>query len=285
MFPSDSLSRAILREAASRALGEDRGPADLTSLATVPEDCEAEAVIFPKEAAILAGMPVAEQVFTEEDARIQFTALAEDGAKLDPGTRVLRVRGPGRAILTAERTALNFLQHLSGIATETRRYVEAVEGTGAQILDTRKTVPGLRHLEKYAVKCGGGTNHRMGLYDQFLIKDNHLLLMGGTGGLREAVERARALSPDLKIEVEADTLEQVREIVSLGVDIILLDNMSNEQLSQAVALVAGRARTEASGNMTLERVRSVAETGVDYISVGALTHSVRAIDFSLEIVP
>jgi nicotinate-nucleotide pyrophosphorylase (carboxylating) len=285
MFPSDSLSRAILREAASRALGEDRGPADLTSLATVPEDCEAEAVIFSKEAAILAGMPVAEQVFTEEDARIQFTALAEDGAKLDPGTRVLRVRGPGRAILTAERTALNFLQHLSGIATETRRYVEAVEGTGAQILDTRKTVPGLRHLEKYAVKCGGGTNHRMGLYDQFLIKDNHLLLMGGTGGLREAVERARALSPDLKIEVEADTLEQVREIVSLGVDIILLDNMSNEQLRQAVALVAGRARTEASGNMTLERVRSVAETGVDYISVGALTHSVRAIDFSLEIVP
>ena len=284
MFPSDLLSRAILREAASRALGEDRGPADLTSLATVPEDREAEAVIFCKENAILAGMPVAEQVFSEEDVRIRFTALAEDGANLVPGARVLRVSGPGRGLLTAERTALNFLQHLSGIATETRRYVNAVEGTGARILDTRKTVPGLRHLAKYAVKCGGGTNHRMGLYDQFLIKDNHLLLMGGTGGLKEAVSRARALNPDLKVEVEADTLEQVREIAALGVDIVLLDNMTNEQLREAVALVAGRALTEASGNMTLERVRSVAETGVDFISVGALTHSVRAVDFSLEIV-
>jgi nicotinate-nucleotide pyrophosphorylase (carboxylating) len=227
---------------------------------------------------------VAGQVFREQDAGLALTARVEDGTALQPGGTVLEIRGAAASIVTAERCALNFLQHLSGIATQTRRFVEAVAGTKARILDTRKTLPGLRALQKYAVRCGGGVNHRFGLYDRFLIKDNHLALMGAGRRLAEAVRTARALDPEAVLEVEVDHLEQIPEIIALGADVLLLDNMTLEEMRACVSLIAGRAATEASGNMTLERVAEVARTGVDFISVGALTHSVRAIDFSLEIV-
>jgi len=271
----------IIREAASRALGEDRGPADITTRACVKPEVQATARIFAKEPCVLAGLPVAEQVFREVDISLLLTAKAQDGATLQTGETALEIRGSAASILTGERSALNFLQQLSGVATETRRYVEAVAGTKTKILDTRKTAPGLRALQKYAVRCGGGVNHRFGLYDRFLIKDNHLALMGGS--LAQAVKAARALDPEAILEVEADRLDQVAEIVALGVDVILLDNMSLDEMRAAVALIGGRVPTEASGNMTLTRVHDVAGTGVDFISVGALTHSVRAIDFSLEI--
>jgi len=226
---------------------------------------------------------VAEQVFRIEDAALILTARAEDGAELRPGDTVLEIRGSAASILTAERCALNFLQQLSAVATQTRRFVEAVAGTKAKILDTRKTAPGLRAVQKYAVRCGGGANHRFGLYDRFLIKDNHLALMGTGRRLAEAILAARLLDPDAVLEVEVDHLGQIPEIVALGVDVILLDNMSLDEMRACVELIAGRAATEASGNMTLERVPDVARTGVDFISVGALTHSIRAIDFSLEV--
>jgi nicotinate-nucleotide pyrophosphorylase (carboxylating) len=197
---------------------------------------------------------------------------------------VLEIRGAAASILTAERCALNFIQQLSGVATETRRYVDAVAGTRAKILDTRKTVPGLRALQKYAVRCGGGENHRFGLYDRFLVKDNHLALMGDGDRLAQAVLAARRLDSQALLEVEVDRVDQLPAVLAQNVDIVLLDNMSLEELRASVALVAGRAQTEASGNMTLERVAAVAATGVDYISVGALTYSVRSIDFSLEMI-
>jgi nicotinate-nucleotide pyrophosphorylase (carboxylating) len=230
-------------------------------------------------------MRVAEQVFRELDAALELTEVAKDGAALAPGDTVLEIRGSAAAILTGERCALNFLQQLSGVATQTRRFVDAAAGTKAKILDTRKTAPGLRALQKYAVRCGGGVNHRFGLYDRFLIKDNHLALMGTGNRLAEAVKAARALDPKAALEVEVDRIDQIPEIISLGVDVLLLDNMSLDEMRACVGLIAGRAATEASGNMTLERVPEVARTGVDFISVGALTHSVRAIDFSLEICP
>ena len=273
----------IIREAASRALGEDRGPADITTLACIKSGIKASARIFAKEACVLAGMPVAEQVFREQDIALVLTPRAEDGASLQSGITVLEIRGAAASILTAERCALNFLQQLSGVATQTRRFVEAVAGTKAKILDTRKTAPGLRALQKYAVRCGGGVNHRFGLYDRFLIKDNHLALMGTGNRLAEAIQAARALVPEAVLEVEVDHLAQIPEIIALGVDVLLLDNMPLDEMRACVKLIAGRAATEASGNMTLERVPEVARTGVDFISVGALTHSVRAIDFSLEI--
>ena len=275
--------RALLREAAARALGEDRGPADITTLACVKFETQASARIFAKEACVLAGMPVAEQVFREQDITLELTARAEDGSQLQPGATVIEIRGSAAAILTGERCALNFLQQLSGVATQTRRFVDAVAGTKTKILDTRKTVPGLRAMQKYAVRCGGGVNHRFGLYDRFLIKDNHLALMGTGNRLAEAVRAARALDSQAILEVEVDHLEQIPEIISLGVDVVLLDNMSLDEMRACVELIAGRAETEASGNMTLDRVAEVAKTGVDFISVGALTHSVQAIDFSLEI--
>jgi nicotinate-nucleotide pyrophosphorylase (carboxylating) len=231
---------------------------------------------------VLAGMPVAEQVFREQDATLFLTARVADGSSIQPGDTVLEMSGSAAAILTAERCALNFLQQLSGVATQTRRFVDAVAGTKAKILDTRKTMPGLRAVQKYAVRCGGGVNHRFGLYDRFLIKDNHLALMGTGNRLAEAVRSARLLDPEALLEVEVDHLEQIPEILSLGVDVLLLDNMSLDEMRACVALIDGRAATEASGNMTLERVPEVARTGVDFISVGALTHTVRSIDFSLE---
>jgi nicotinate-nucleotide pyrophosphorylase (carboxylating) len=276
---------AIIREAAARALGEDRGPADITTLACVKFEAQASARIFAKEACTLAGLPVAEEIFREQDVALVLTARAQDGAILAPGDTVLEISGSAASILTAERCALNFLQQLSGVATQTRRFVEAVAGTKCKILDTRKTIPGLRALQKYAVRCGGGVNHRFGLYDRFLVKDNHLALMGDGDRLAQAVRAARALDPDATLEVEVDRLDQIPAILALGVDMLLLDNMSLDELRAAVALIAGRVRTEASGNMTLTRVAEVADTGVDYISVGALTHSVLSIDFSLEILP
>jgi nicotinate-nucleotide pyrophosphorylase (carboxylating) len=277
------LDAAIIREAAARALGEDRGPADITTLACIKPEVLARARIFAKEACVLAGLPLAEQVFREQDIALVLTSQVQDGQFLQPGETVLEINGSAASILTAERSALNFIQQLSGVATNTRLFVEAVAGTKAQILDTRKTAPGLRALQKYAVRCGGGTNHRFGLYDRFLIKDNHVSLMGSGQTLGQAIRAARALDPEVVLEVEVDRLEQIPEVLSHGVDVLLLDNMTTGEIRACLALIAGRVMTEASGNMTLDRVREVAETGVDFISVGALTHSVRAIDFSLEI--
>jgi nicotinate-nucleotide pyrophosphorylase (carboxylating) len=279
------LAPAVIHEAAARALGEDRGALDITTFACVKPEVQAAARIFAKESCVLAGVPVAEQVFREQDASLNLTSRLDDGTSLKAGDTVLEIRGSAASILTAERCALNFLQQLSGVATQTRRFVEAVSGTKVKILDTRKTLPGLRALQKYAVRCGGGVNHRFGLYDRFLIKDNHLALMGTGNRLAEAVRAARALDAGKVLEVEVDHLEQIPEIIALGVDVVLLDNMSLEEMRACVALIAGRAATEASGNMTLERVPDVARTGVDFISVGALTHTLRSIDFSLEILP
>jgi nicotinate-nucleotide pyrophosphorylase (carboxylating) len=275
---------AIIREAAVRALGEDRGPADITTLACIKFETQASARIFAKEPCALAGLPIAEQVFREQDPELVLTARVNDGDSLEPGDTVLEISGSAASILTGERCALNFLQQLSGVATQTRRFVEAVAGTKCRILDTRKTMPGLRALQKYAVRCGGGYNHRFGLYDRFLIKDNHLALMGSGPRLAEAVRAARALDPEATLEVEVDRIDQIPEILELRVDMLLLDNMTLDEMRACVALINGRVPTEASGNMTLARVHDVAGTGVDYISVGALTHTVRSIDFSLEIV-
>lgn len=271
-----------VREAARRALGEDRGPADITTLALVDPDMIGSARIFAKEPCVLAGLPVAVMVFRETSGSLSVRTEKEDGETLAAGETVLRVTGPAGEILTAERSALNFLQQLSGVATLTARFVAATAGTKARILDTRKTVPGLRLLQKYAVRCGGGVNHRTGLYDAFMIKDNHVALMEGAGGLAAAVRKVRSFDPEAKLICEADTLAQVKELAGLKVDQILLDNMTCEQMREAVRIVAGRALLEASGNMTLERVPEVAATGVDFISVGALTHSAPSVDFSLE---
>jgi nicotinate-nucleotide pyrophosphorylase (carboxylating) len=271
-------------EIVRRALSEDVGTGDVTTLATVPSDLMAAAILVAREPLVVCGLPVAEAVFKEVSAQIEIERHAEDGRHAQRGETLLRLRGPAGALLTAERVALNFVQRLSGVATLTSRFVEAVAGTKARILDTRKTTPGLRQLEKYAVACGGGTNHRAGLYDRVLIKDNHLasLRLEPPNAIDAAVRRARAKYPKLEIEVEADTLEQVEQAVMARADIILLDNMSNEDLRAAVWLVNGRARTEASGGVSLAAVRSIAETGVDFISVGALTHAARAMDVALD---
>jgi nicotinate-nucleotide pyrophosphorylase (carboxylating) len=268
-----------LERVAFAALAEDVGEGDVTTDATVGEDAVGTAEIVVREPGVVCGLAVAETVFRALDPELRFEALVEEGAAVAASTSVARVVGPERAILTGERTALNFLARLSGIATLTRRYVEAVTGTGAAILDTRKTTPGLRALEKHAVATGGGRNHRFGLDDGVLVKDNHLR---AAGSVAAAVERVRAATP-LPVEVECDTLEQVGEALAAGVEAILLDNMTLEELRDAVSLVRGRVRLEASGGVTLENVRAVAETGVDEISVGALTHSARSLDVSLEL--
>jgi nicotinate-nucleotide pyrophosphorylase (carboxylating) len=261
------------------ALAEDVGAGDVTTESTVDPDRVGVAEISVREPGVVCGLVAAEAVFRALDADVRFDALVDEGAWVEPGTVVARVEGFERALLTGERTALNFLGRLSGISTLTRRYVEAVDGTGAAILDTRKTTPGLRGLEKHAVACGGGRNHRFALDDGVLVKDNHLRAVGS---VRAAVERLRETTP-LPIEVECDTLEQVSEALDVGVDAILLDNMSLDALRAAVSLARGRARLEASGGITLENVRAVAETGVDEISIGALTHSARSLDVSLEL--
>jgi len=267
-----------------RALSEDIGTGDVTTLATVPADAMAAAVMVAREPLVVCGLPLAEAVFKEVSAKIEMERQSEDGTRANRGQTLLRLRGPAGSILTAERVALNFVQRLSGIATMTARFVEAVAGTRARILDTRKTTPGLRQLEKYAVTCGGGTNHRAGLFDRVLIKDNHLaaLRQEPPNAIEAAVRRAREKYPKLEVEVEADTLEQVEQALLAKADVILLDNMSNEDLRAAVWLVNSRAKTEASGGVSLASVRPIAETGVDYISIGALTHSARAVDIALD---
>ena len=271
---TDTVERVVLA-----ALAEDLGAGDVTTEATVAPEAVGTAELLVKEPGVVCGIRVAETAFRALDPEVRFEAFASDGDDVEPPAIVARMTGSERALLSAERVALNFLGRLSGIATLTRRYVEAVEGTGAAVLDTRKTTPGLRALEKYAVAAGGGRNHRFGLDDAVLIKDNHLR---AAGSIAAAVTLVRAAT-DLSVEVECETLVQVGEALDAAVDAILLDNMSLDELRAAVALVDGRARLEASGGVTLETIRAIAETGVEEISVGALTHSARSLDVSLEL--
>ena len=279
MHFSDSDNRLI-----ELALSEDIGAGDVTSRYFVGENDLASARIIAKERAVLAGTEVAAEVFRRVDPAVRIESVQADGAIVSVGAAVLEVRGRARSILTAERVALNFLQRLSGIATLTHQFVEAAGHNGAKILDTRKTTPGLRKFEKAAVIAGGGANHRFGLYDMILVKDNHLLARDGLAQLGAAIARARRERPDLKIEVEADTLVQVRALLEIeGVDVILLDNMRATELREAVAIGKGKVKFEASGGVSITNVRQIAATGVDFVSIGALTHSARAIDFSLEL--
>ena len=278
------LSAAEIRQAVQAALAEDIGSGDVTTLATVPETATARAVLQARESLVVAGLDFAEAAFRELSPAIQIERLVPDGQPVQGGDILLKVAGPARALLSAERVALNFVQRLSGIATLTAQFVAAVKGTPVQILDTRKTTPGWRRFEKYAVRCGGGTNHRFGLFDLVLVKDNHRLALRNElpNAIAAAVQRACTKFPDLKIEVEADTLEQVEQAADAGADIILLDNMNPVQLRLAVQKIRGRAKTEASGGVYLANVSSIAKTGVDFISVGSLTHSARAVDIGLD---
>ena len=312
----EPLTQEEIRRAVQVALAEDVGDGDVTTLATVPETAVSTAIMRARDPLVVAGLAFAECAFIEvarplprkdelhespissglggldfgtrvtrpSDAGIKIEFLAKDGQRVGAGETLLKISGPSRALLTAERVALNFVQRLSGVATLTAQFVEAIKGTHAQMLDTRKTTPGWRWFEKYAVACGGGRNHRIGLYDMVLIKDNHLAALRDAkpNAIAAAVARAREKFPKLKVEVEADTLEQVEQAADAGADIILLDNMNPVQLRLAVQKVKGRAQTEASGGVNLASVRAIAETGVDFISVGALTHSARAVDIGLD---
>jgi nicotinate-nucleotide pyrophosphorylase (carboxylating) len=283
----ESLTADEIRRAVQEALAEDIGSGDVTTLATIPLRAEAKASMVTREPITVAGIAFAEAAFQTLSPAVSCHRRGEDAWPVAAGAVLLGVDGPARALLTAERVALNFVQRLSGIATLTARFVEAVRGTGAWILDTRKTTPGWRRFEKYAVACGGGHNHRAGLFDLVLIKDNHLetLRHEKPNAIAAAVQRARDHYPDLKVEVETDSLAQVEQAVAAGADIILFDNMSPAQLHSAVRLVNGRAKTEASGGVNLGNVRAIAETGVDFISIGALTHGARAVDIALDFEP
>jgi nicotinate-nucleotide pyrophosphorylase (carboxylating) len=261
------------------ALTEDIGPGDATTNSIVPAQAVMRGQIIAKQGGVIAGLDVAQAVYQMVDAQVDFRPQADEGARVTNRQVLAFVSGRTRSLLTAERTALNFLGRISGIATLTRSFVDAVAGTKAVILDTRKTAPGLRLVDKLAVKRGGGQNHRIGLYDMVLIKDNHI---DCAGSITLAVQRARAGAPGLAIEVEARTLADVRTALAIGVERILLDNMSPENMAEAVCLMAGRAKLEASGNVTLETVRRIAETGVDFISIGALTHSAKVFDVSFD---
>lgn len=260
------------------ALAEDVGEGDLTTEGVVPASVRASAELLVEEAGVVCGVGAALRVFTTLDAGVKGELLVREGSRIAGPALVARLEGPARAVLTGERTALNLLGRLSGVATLTARYVEAVEGTGATILDTRKTTPGLRAFEKYAVRCGGGSNHRAGLHDAILLKENHLRIAGGIGAAVAALD-----DPGVPVEVEAETLEEVAEAAAAGVDRILLDNMSPAEIARAVDVVGGRVPLEASGGVTLATVREYAEAGVDFISVGALTHSARSLAVSLEV--
>ncbi len=279
-----TLTQEYIRQIVRAALTEDVGAGDVTTESAIPADLRACAVILAKEPCVVAGLPLAEAVFAELGG-VETSPVVSEGAIVAAGQVVCRLDGAARTILTGERTALNFLQRLSGIATLTREFVEAVAGTKTQILDTRKTTPTLRWLEKYAVAVGGGTNHRMGLYDAVMIKDNHRTILSrlGPSAMGNAVATARAKDPRIPVIIEADSLADVETALAAGADQILLDNMTPDELREAVRLVAGRARTEASGGIRLANVAEIAASGVDYISVGALTHSARAMDFSLEV--
>jgi len=265
--------------AIQRALDEDIGSGDATSEAIIPLDAQMQAQIVAKQAGVVAGLDVAKAAFLLVDENFGFSTRVSEGQLVKAGQVLAQIAGPAQAMLVAERVALNFLGRMSGIATFTRQFVDAVADTGAIILDTRKTAPGLRLIDKIAVQRGGGQNHRMGLYDMILIKDNHIDF---AGSLAEAVRRARKGNTDLEIEVETRTLDDVAAALELGVERILLDNMSLEEMRSAVQLADGRAKLEASGNVDLQRVRQIAETGVDYISIGALTHSVKVFDVSMK---
>jgi nicotinate-nucleotide pyrophosphorylase (carboxylating) len=271
----------FMDELIQRALAEDLGSGDRTTEAVVPADARARARIEQKQPGVIAGLDVARAVFERVEPRLRFEALVSEGEWREGGP-VAEIEGAAAPILTGERVALNFLGRLSGVATLTARYVKAVEGTGVTVLDTRKTTPGLRGLEKEAVRAGGGTNHRAGLYDALLIKENHSALAGGVG---QATRRALAMAAGVPVEVECASRAEVEEALAAGAGRLLLDNMSPEELRAVVALVDGRAQLEASGGVTLENVRGVAATGVDFVSVGALTHSAPALDLSLTLVP
>ncbi len=263
------------------ALVEDAADDDITSIATVLSDRRERCSIVARRDGVIAGIPLAREAFRQRDANASVRAAVKDGQKVQAGTPVVFVSGHARGLLSAERVALNFMQRLSGIATLTRRFVDAVDGTGAKILDTRKTTPGWRRLEKYAVRAGGGMNHRGDLGSAVLIKDNHIAAVDGD--IARAVSRAREIAPPrMRVEVECDNLDQVREALDAGPDVIMLDNMNLRSLREAVQLIDGRAVSEASGGVTLQTVRAIAETGVDWISVGALTHSAAALDLGLD---
>ena len=271
----------LIEKFIEEALFEDIGPGDITSEAVIPDEATATAEIIAKQDLVLAGVLIAREVFRKLDPWVQFTPLAHDGNKVQSGSIIAQVQGRTRMLLAGERVALNLMQHLSGIATITVKFVEVLKGSRAEILDTRKTLPGLRALEKYAVRTGGGRNHRFGLYDGVLIKDNHIKAAGGIikamAGIRKKVH------PLLKIEVEVKTLDEVREAMAAGATMILLDNMPPAIMKQAVGIVGERVLVEASGNVTLDNVKAIAETGVDFISSGSLTHSAPAADISMKI--
>ena len=279
--------QAIVREAAARAVGEDVGPDDVTSRAFIGEEAMAMGVLVAREDCVLAGMDVAEAVFREVDGRLIWETLIQDGQKVGPNQSVAKVRGSARSVLTGERCALNFLQRLSGVATLTAEYAQAIAGTRTKILDTRKTTPGLRALERQAVRLGGGVNHRAGLYDGYLVKENHLSLVNSER-LPELIQQARASHPDLALVVEADSLELAMKLLLLPVDRILVDNLTADQVREIVNVKRSRSlgiEIEASGGVTLERAQALSQAGVDFISVGKLTHSARSIDFSLDLIP
>jgi nicotinate-nucleotide pyrophosphorylase (carboxylating) len=264
------------------AYAEDIGDGDITTNNLVQSETSKTAILVAKEAGVIAGLPVAEMVFKKFDPQIEWKVILPDGSKVNPGDVIAEFKGTYRALLTGERKALNFLQRLSGIATYAKLCMEEIKGHNVEILDTRKTLPGYRHLDKYAVRMGGASNHRFGLYDMVMIKDNHIQV---AGSIKKAVDAIRPKVPkSIKIEVETSNLEQVQEALDADVDIIMLDNMSSKMMREAVDLINGRAKIEASGNMTLKRIRKVAATGVNYISIGALTHSVKALDISLRII-
>jgi nicotinate-nucleotide pyrophosphorylase (carboxylating) len=278
MKPTQTLSQDIY-ECIQRALAEDIGSGDVTTNSIVPAEADMRGQIIAKQAGTIAGLDIAKIVYQTVDPQVNFRSQVDEGASVENHQVLALVSGRTRSLLTAERTAMNFLGRMSGIASLTRQFVEAVAGTNAIILDTRKTAPGLRTVDKLAVTRGGGQNHRIGLYDMILIKDNHIDF---AGSITEAISRARALSSGLEVEVEARTMKDVREALAANVERILLDNMTPQELTEAVKLTAGRAKLEASGNVTLETVRRIAETGVDFISVGALTHSTKVFDVSFD---
>jgi nicotinate-nucleotide pyrophosphorylase (carboxylating) len=280
-----SPTKLWIEEIIDLALAEDLGKGDITTEALIPSNQQGAGIIVAKEAGILAGIGAANQVFYRVDPELKGESLRIDGVKVKPGTKVAKISGSIASILKAERVALNFLQHLSGIASETNRYVEKVEGLPVRIMDTRKTTPSLRSLEKYAVRVGGGTSHRMNLGDGVLIKDNHLITLRSLGlNIKEIIAKAKQSAPQLlPVEVEVRTVPEALEVVEAGADIVMLDNMSLEDMRKAVKSIHGRALIEASGGITLDNVRAVAETGVNFISIGALTHSARALDISLEL--
>ncbi|OGW22563.1 MAG: nicotinate-nucleotide diphosphorylase (carboxylating) [Nitrospirae bacterium GWB2_47_37] len=275
------MTNELLKETIRLAMLEDIGHGDITSLLTVPEDSEAKARITAKEDFVLAGMPFVKEVFDAIDTSVAVRVSVQEGAAVKKGEVIAEISGNARSLLAGERISLNILQRISGIATMTRAYVEKVSGLPVKIADTRKTTPGMRFMEKYGVKIGGGVNHRFGLYDGILIKDNHIKIAGGVGKAVGLTKNARHL---LKIEVEVKNFDELREALNAGADVIMLDNMSVDEMKEAVTIAKGRAVIEASGNVNLENIRGIAETGTDIISIGALTHSARAVDISMKII-